>query len=50
MENCGGADQVLKVDPNATVSLDKDCNIVITGCGETTGFKTAKVSSVINHK
>lgn len=49
IENCGGDGQVLKVDPNATVTLDKECNIVITGCGETTGFKTAKVSSVINH-
>lgn len=46
IENCGGDDQVLKVDDNATITLSKDCDIIITGCGETTGFTTANVLKI----
>lgn len=44
IENCGGDGQVLKVDTDATLSMNKNCEIEIKGCGETTGFKTATVS------
>ncbi|XP_055295197.1 uncharacterized protein LOC129564970 [Sitodiplosis mosellana] len=47
MENCGGADQVLKIDPNVTVSLTKNCEIAVKGCAETTGFKTCTVKYTI---
>ena len=43
MENCGGDGQVLKIDPNITVSLNSDCDMVIVGCAESNGFTTATV-------
>lgn len=46
IENCGGEKQVLKVDSNSTITLNKNCEVVIKGCGETTGFKTCNVSNV----
>ncbi|XP_031623021.1 uncharacterized protein LOC116340586 [Contarinia nasturtii] len=42
IENCGNSEQVMKVDTNFTISLTRECEIVIKGCGETTGFRTAK--------
>lgn len=42
VENCGGT--VLTIDPNATLSLDSNCNVALVGCGQTTGFKTATVT------
>ncbi|XP_031623476.1 uncharacterized protein LOC116340882 [Contarinia nasturtii] len=44
LENCAGPDQVIKFDTKATLSLTKKCDIILTGCGGTTGFKTAKFS------
>lgn len=44
VENCGGANQVLKVDTNVTARFSNDCKVVINGCGQTIGFKTANVS------
>lgn len=43
VENCGGDNQVIKLEPGATVELNKNCEIVIKGCAETLGFSTAKV-------
>lgn len=52
MENCGGAKQVMKIDSNVTMTLNKNCEIEVKGCGETTGFKTASASidSIKNKK
>lgn len=47
IENCGGTNQVLKIDPNITVTLTKNCDIVVKGCAETLGFKTASVKYTI---
>lgn len=46
MENCGGESQILKIDPNVTVSLTKKCEIIIKGCGETKPFKTLTVEEL----
>lgn len=46
LENCGGAKQVIKVDPNITLSLNSNCELVVVGCGETTGFETATASFI----
>lgn len=50
IENCGGDDQVLKIDPNVTLSLTSDCDVVIAGCAETSGFATATVTIVLLKK
>lgn len=44
IENCGGDAQIIKVDPNMTMSLNQNCDIIVKGCGETKAFKTAKAS------
>lgn len=42
-ENCVEPDPVIKFDPNPTITLSKKCELIMTGCGETKGFKEAKV-------
>lgn len=46
IENCGGDDQVVSVDKNVTFDLTKKCEIVVKGCGKTTGFKTMTVGGL----
>lgn len=46
MENCGGDDQVMKIDPNVTLSMNKACELILVGCAETTGFATAEVTKL----
>lgn len=43
IENCGGAKQVIKMDTNSSLSLSEKCELFVNICGETIGFKTAKV-------
>lgn len=50
LENCAGDDQVLKVDPNVTLSLSSDCEFVIVGCAETSEFATATVTIGCNKR
>ncbi|XP_031623474.1 uncharacterized protein LOC116340881 [Contarinia nasturtii] len=47
LENTAGDDAVLKIDPDTTVSMTKDCEIVVKGCAETKDFNTATVKYTI---
>lgn len=44
MENCGGQNQILKVDNNVTVSLTKNCEIIVKGCAQSQSFNTLSAS------
>lgn len=41
--NCGGADQVIRIDQNFTIHLNSKCELIAKGCVHSTGFSTAKV-------
>lgn len=43
IENRAGDRQVIKVDPNSTVSVNENCELSVNICVETIGFKTCKV-------
>lgn len=43
MEQCDGDDAVLTIGKDLSVQLTDNCDVIIKGCSETTGFKTAKV-------
>lgn len=45
LENCGGSNPVVYIEPNATVWLTENCELVVNGCGWTTGYSSAMVSS-----
>lgn len=44
LENCGGDNPVVYIEKNATVWLTENCELVVNGCGWTTGFNSAEVS------
>uniref|UniRef100_U5ENN0 Putative 16.8 kDa salivary secreted protein n=1 Tax=Corethrella appendiculata TaxID=1370023 RepID=U5ENN0_9DIPT len=41
IQNCGGSDQVITLQPNSTAVITKDCKIKTRGCGFTKGFQSA---------
>lgn len=48
IENCGGPDQIIKIDENTTAELTSDCKLILNGCVHTKEFKTVTVSN-FNH-
>lgn len=50
IENCGGPQQVLTIDPNTTVHMTNDCGVVVVGCSTSTGFQKAMVRKLILNK
>lgn len=47
IESCGDFEQVVRADENITVSLSRNCEFSMVGCGETiVGFNTAMASSL----
>lgn len=43
LENCGGGNPVVYIETNATAWLTENCEVVVNGCGWTTGFNSAAV-------
>lgn len=43
IENCAGADQVIEIDTNSSVSLTENCELSLNMCVQTKGFETAMV-------
>lgn len=43
IENCGGPQQILTIDPNTTVEMTEKCEIMTIGCSTTSGFQKALV-------
>uniref|UniRef100_A0A336M0G5 CSON009495 protein n=1 Tax=Culicoides sonorensis TaxID=179676 RepID=A0A336M0G5_CULSO len=49
IKNCGGASQVIKISENATLKLNKDCEVVPNNaCVDSEAFKTAQVTFSIS--
>lgn len=46
LETCPGS--IVKLEPDATATLTNDCKLILKGCGETSGFSTAKVAETIS--
>lgn len=44
LENCGGNNPVVYIETNATAWLTENCEMVVNGCGWTTGFSSAEVN------
>lgn len=49
MTNCG-SDNVITIDSNFTVQLNKKCEVISTGCVSSKGFTAAKVDQICMNK
>ncbi|XP_038111935.1 uncharacterized protein LOC6031731 [Culex quinquefasciatus] len=48
IENCGGPNQVVTIDPKSTASLTEDCKVNSKSTVKTSGFKTADMTVTIS--
>ncbi|XP_055612609.1 uncharacterized protein LOC129759231 [Uranotaenia lowii] len=48
IENCGGNDQVITIDPKSVVTLTKDCQVTSKSMVKTTGFSKADMTVTVS--
>ncbi|XP_058822487.1 uncharacterized protein LOC131684031 [Topomyia yanbarensis] len=48
IENCGGDDQVITIDPKSTATLTKDCKVTSKSTVKTIGFKSADMTVTVS--